>query len=839
MLAEFRVATRSLRRTPGFTVVAVLTLALGIGAVTAVFSVLNVVLLRPPPYPGHERLMVPFSTNPARGIDISRIGPADYLDWRREQVFEQLAIVDTLGRSFDLADEAGDPEQVRTIHVSREYFSVLGISKPALGRLFLPEESFFSAGVPRPCMLSYGLWQRRYSGRSDIVGQTVQLDGFPCPVVGVMPKDAQWPADTEILQPMMQRSADVNVPIPAEMRESASLILAAIGRLKVGRSLQQTNAMLDAIAKRTEQTYPKERKGWRNYVVPLHETLVGKSVRTSLLVSMAAVCCLLAIAVINVAGLLLARAITRRQEMQIRAALGASRWQLTRHLLAESAVLAAPAGVLGLLFSIGVLKLLSTLSLPGVPPLPLAQIDSGMFAVALGVSMLTALVCGLAPLVHTLRQELNPTVTHGSTRGLRMLNGLIVVEITLSVLLLVGAGLLVRSFMAIQRIDPGFQNERLLTFNVAIPSAMRADAAGDERQKILAIFRDLIGQLENSPGVATAALSSALPLGGGGEYFSTFFDVEGRSQTTDDGNRPAMMAGTITSDSDWYKASSNPAHHPAMMSVVGAGYFNTMGVRTLSGRDFDSRDTPDSPPVVIINEALAQRIFPNENPLGKRIRSSLGWDGYREIVGVTGNVRFMGRDDELRSLAYVPHAQWAWSAMTLNVRTVGDSSVALQRIRSYIKRTNPKLVVTEAKTMNEVLNRSMAPRRSGMTLIVFLSGTATLLAAIGLYGALSYAVAQRVREIGIRMALGARPINLLGAVVGQSLRLTLLGVALGLSAAALLTRWMAHLLYEVSAIDPTTFIAIALLLTGVALMACYLPARRAVRVDPISALRAE
>ena len=838
MFSDLKIAIRSLRRSPGFTVVAVLTLALGIGAVTAVFSLLSQLLLHPVPYPNAERLVVPFSVNQGRGIDISRIGVADYLAWKREQVFEHLAIIDTYGRSYDLTDELGEPEQARVVGVSSEYFVTLGIAKPLLGRTFRPEEHQLPFNAVRPCILSYGLWTRRYRSDPHIVGQTIQLDGNRRSVVGVMSQDALWPTDIDVMEPLFD--VPPGAPVPAKPPTGDFMIFAGIARLKADRSLDETNALLATIAKRTELAYPRERKGWSNHVVPLHEVILGRQARTSLLMSMAAVCCLLAIAVINVAGLLLSRAIARRQEMQVRAALGAGRWRLTRYLLAESAVLALPGVALGLLLAVWTLHVLSTLSSSGALPLPHVHVDSGMFAFALSVSMMTTVICGLAPLSHTLRRELNPAHRHGSTAGSRMLNGLIVAEITLSVLLLVGAGLLIRSFMAIQRIDPGFQSERLLTFAVNVPFPKQTDSAQsapNDPQLIVSAYHDIIGRLQSAPGVLSVTMSSALPVGGGGEYFSAFFRTEDSPEAPSGAAYPAFIGGAVLAENSWYGASPTATDHPAMVNVVGAGYFNTLGIRLIAGRDFDSRDTADGNPVIVINETLARRAFPDENPLGKRIR--WGLQGYREIVGVVGDVRFLGREDEVRALTYIPQTQWAHHAMMLTVRTAGEPSAVLSLVRSHLQKIHPGLVVSDARTMTDILERSVAPRRSAMTLVAVLAGAALLLAAIGLYGALSYTVAQRVKEIGIRMALGARPGSLLAMVVGEGLWLMLIGVAFGSAAALLLTRLMAHLLYEVSPTDPITFISIGLLLTGVALAACYLPARRATKVDPLVALRAE
>ena len=804
---DLRFGVRMLLKKPGYTVVAVLTLSLGIGSTTAIFSVVDAVLLRPLPYRDAERLVVPVSFSPSSGVDDGSVSYADHLDWKREQIFEHVAVIDNVTTGADLSGGTGEPERVQLALVSEDYFAVLGLS-PLVGRIFQADD--FNRHGTRSVVITHGLWQRRYGGDQRIIGQDIYLNGRPYPVVGVAPPDTLWPDDRDVIMPLAVE------PTNPDMQRRDNQIFAAIARLKPGANLEQASAAMATIAHRLEQDYPESRKGWSNRAVPLHDHIVGKQLRTSLWMLLAAVGFVLLITCANVANLLLARAATRENEMAIRLALGAGRVRLVRQLLTESFTLAALGGALGFLSALWGVDGLKALAPAATPRLAEVHVSATVLVFALAITGVTAILCGLIPALQTTRSDLNHTLKEstrqsaGGVHGQRSRSALIVAEVALSLVLLVGAGLMIRSFARVQQIDPGVQVDRLVTMEIIAPSVRYPDEV-----RVLAFYRSLIERLESTPGIESAAVSSALPLGGGGFYLGRSFLAQGR---------PEPPAGTDVGG-EW--------------NVVSPGYFGTSGTRLIKGRDFDDRDTETGNAVIIVNETFARRMFPNEEPLGKRVRSWRDENKLREIVGVVADVRYWGRDDELRGLVYVPHAQNVWRSMALSVRTRGDPSTVISSIREQIKTVDKDLALANLTTMTTVLDRSVASRRSSMVLLAAFSVAALLLAAIGICGVLFYAVAQRGHEIGVRMALGAQARDVLRLIMMQGFKLALLGVAIGLGASFVLTRLMKSLLYEVSTTDPLTFAAIALLLMLVALAACYLPARRATKVDPMVAIRYE
>jgi putative ABC transport system permease protein len=808
LMQNLRYGLRLLRKRPGFTLVAVLTLALGIGANTTIFSFVNTILLRPLPYKNADQLVVPISFNPSRGFDNSSITYADYLDWKNADIFEHVAVMNLLS-AVDVTGGEGDPEQVRVAQVSEDYFAVMG-TEALLGRTFLPED--YTAPSPVPgTIISYGLWQRRYGGDPEIIGQKIYLAGRPYPIIGVTAKDSTWPEPREVFAAL---TVGPN-PGPDLLRRD-NMIFSGIARLKAGVPQAQADAAMASIAARLEQDYPESRAGWSNRTISLRDYVVGKQLRASLLILLAVVGCVLLIACVNVANLLLVRAAAREREMAIRLALGASRWQLVRQLLTESMLLTLIGGGLGFLLAVWGVDLLKSVAPGDTPRLAQVHIDAGVLLFTLAASLVTAVICGLIPALQSSRADLQQALKESSrsaTGGARsrfVRHVLVVAEVALSLVLLIGAGLMIRSFMRVQQIDPGFRVERLVTLRLNTPSARYPDEA-----RVTAFYQRLIDSVQTAPGVESAAASSALPLGGGGLYLGRSFLVEGQ---------PEPPAST---------------DFQAQWNVISPGYYRTAGIRLIKGRDFDERDRADSNKVIIINETMARRLFGDDDPLGKRIRSWRDENQLREIVGVVEDVRYFGRDDDLRGLVYVPHAQNAWRTMMLTVRTYGDPASATSAIRAQIAAADKDLAVANLETMTTILNRSVAPRRASMLLLVAFGSIAALLAVIGIYGVLSYSVAQRAQEIGVRIALGARSSDVLRLVIAQGMRLTIAGVAIGLGAAFALTRLMASLLFSTSATDPLTFAAIALLLTLVALLACYLPARRATRVDPMVALRYE
>jgi putative ABC transport system permease protein len=807
-LRDLRFGARMLLKKPGFSLIAVFTLALGIGANTTIFSFVNGILLQPLPYKNADRLVVPQSFNVSRGSDDSSITYADYLDWKNEGVFEQVAALNLLS-SADLTGGDGEPERVDVAAVTEDYFSVLG-SNALLGRTFLAED-YNPPGPARALIITYGLWQKRFGGDPNIIGQKIYLNGRPYPVVGVMPKDSTYPADREVLAPF----AIGPNPGPDEMRRD-NMIYSGIALLKPDVPFSQVNAHMAGIAARLEQEFPESRKDWSNRAVNLRDYVVGKQARTSLLILLAVVGCVLLIACVNVANLLLVRAAAREREMAIRLALGAGRLRLLRQLLTESLLLTLIGGGAGVFLAIWGVDLLKSIVPADTPRLAEVTINAGVLLFALSASLATTLICGLIPALQSSSTDLQQALKESSrsaTGGKRtrfVRNALVVSELALSLLLLIGAGLAIRSFMRVQQIDPGLKTDRLITMTLNAPSLRYPN-----RERVIAFYKGIIDSVSAGPGVESAAASSALALGGGGFYLGRVFLIEGQPEP------PAS--------SDF----------PAEWNSITPGYFSTTGMTLLKGRDFNDRDRADGTKVIIINATMARRMFGDDDPLGKRIRSWRDENELREIVGVVEDVRYYGRDDELRGLIYVPHPQDTFRSMALTVRTQGDPASVAGVIRGQIAAVDKDLAVANIETMTTILNRSVAPRRAVMLLLAGFGIIAGLLAVVGIYGVLSYTVAGRVQEIGVRIALGATSTDVVRLVIVHGLKLTLVGVGIGAGVAFALTRFMQTLLYEVSATDLSTFGAVSLLLTAVALAACIVPARRATRVDPIEALRYE
>ena len=807
-LKDLRFGARMLAKKPGFTLIALFTLALGIGANTTIFSFVNGILLRPLPYKDADRLVVPISFNLARGSDDSSITYADYLDWKNEGIFEHVAALNLLNEA-DLTGGNGEPERVRVAAVTEDYFSVVG-SEALLGRTFLPED-YNPPGPARVLIISFGLWQKRFGADGNIIGEKIYLNGRPYPVVGVMPRDAIWPTDRDVIAPM---AVGPNPGPDLERRDN--MIFSGIARLKPDVPAAQANAAMAAIAARLEQDFPESRQGWSNRIVDLREYVVGKQARTSLLILLAVVGCVLLIACVNVANLLLVRAAAREREMAIRLALGAGRLRLIRQLLTESLLLTVIGGSAGFLLAIWGIDLLKSIVPGDTPRLAEVQIDAGVLLFALAASLGTTVICGLIPALQSSSTDLQHALKEssrsatGGTRTRFVRNALVVSELALSLMLLIGAGLAIRSFMRVQQIDPGLRTDHLITMTLNAPRIRYPDEA-----RTTAFYKNVIDSVSAAPGVESAAVSSALALGGGGFYLGRVFLVEGQPEP------PAS--------SDF----------PAQWNVVSPGYFTTTGIALLKGRDFEERDNAAANKVIIINATMARRVFGDEVPLGKRIRSWRDENELREIVGVVEDVRYYGRDDELRGLVYVPHAQDAWRSMALTVRTHTDPARTASAIRSQIAAVDKDLAIANVETMTTILNRSVAPRRALMVLLAGFGVIAGLLAVIGIYGVLSYTVAGRAQEIGVRIALGATSRDVLRLVIGHGMKLTLLGVGIGAGAAFGLTRFMSTILYGISPTDVVTFIGVSLILAGVALAACFVPARRATRVDPIEALRYE
>jgi putative ABC transport system permease protein len=803
MIADLRYAIRMLAKSPAFTFVAVVTLALAIGANTAIFSVVNAVLLRPLPYPQAEQLVGVFGTQPTLAEAPS--SPANFLEWRIEnQVFERIATWN--GQGFNLTG-TDKPERVIGARVSSDIFQLLGV-QPALGRDFTADED--RDGADRVVILSYEFWQRRFAGDPNAIRQTITLSDQTYTIVGVMPRGFAFPSTR----------AQIWTPVAFNAAERATRdtnFIDVVARLKPGVSLGQAQANMTAVAQSQAERYPQTNFGVGVKVVSLQEHMVG-NVRPMLVVLLGAVAFVLLIACANVANLLLARAAARHREMAIRGALGASRSRVVRLLLTESVLLAIAGGALGLIFALWSLDLLVSLKPANLPRLAEIDVNRTVFLFTAAVSVLTGILFGLAPAWQVSKSDLNEGLKESGRGGSdaprrqRMRALLVISEVALSIVLLIGAGLMIRSFTHLLAVDPGFKTDHVLTAFVSLPVAKYS-----KHEEQVAFFDRLLERLRNVPGVSAASVVSDIPLYGGS---STGFDVDGRPSAL-----PGQRAMTD------YR-------------IISPDYFAAMGIRLVKGRAFSRHDTETAPGVVIINETLAARYFAGEDPVGKRLDMSGAPKDLREIVGVVADVRNYGVDAEVKPEAFVPLLQSApgylsstSSALTIVVRSTIDPTALGQTLREQVQALDKDQPVSEIKTMEWYLADSMAQRRFNMLLLGVFAGLALLLAAVGIYGVIAYTVTQRTHEMGIRIALGARGSDILRLVFSNAMATTITGIVIGLGAAFGLTRLLQSLLYQVTATDPVVFATIPLLLLTVAAIATYLPARRAMKVNPITALR--
>jgi putative ABC transport system permease protein len=805
LLQDIRFAIRMLMKKPAFTAIAIITLALGVGANTAIFSVVNSVLLEPPPYKEPDRLVWVSHKD--------TFTPADFLDYRDQaQSFEQIAAFVSWGVNLTSKTE---PERVAGALVSSGYFSVLGVSA-LVGHTFTPEQEQDASA--RFVVLSHGLWERRFGADVGVVGSAVMLNGESFTVVGVMPRDFRhprgeaqvWGLAKRVVPELPFRSID-----PAQNRQLHYLNV--IGRLKPGVAIAEAQVEMETIALRLEQQYPDTNTGDRVTLASMQEHLVG-DVKLALMVLLGAVGLVLLIACANVANLMLVRASGRQREIAIRTALGARRGRIIQQLLTESMLMALIGGGLGLLLALWGTDLLISVSPGALPRLRDISLDGSVLAFTLLTSLITGAVFGLAPALQASKPDLNESLKEGSRgtgslRGARVRNALVVIEMALSLVLLVGAGLLINSFLRLANTDPGFKAEGVLS--------MRLSLSGDkyqEPEQQAAFYKQLLNRVETLPGVDSAGAIEVAPIFSRGAFYS--FIVEGVAQPSAEQRRE--------NSSGFHSISPN--------------YFNAMGTTFLAGRQFNEADTADSAGVVIINQTMADRFWPGESPVGKRISYGVNDDNspaWVEIVGVVGDVRHVGLDAEAAPEAYMPYPQAPYRFMTVMIRTTADPASLAGAVRSQVQAIDPQQPVYDFKPMKEVIADSLAKRRLNMLLIGIFATVALVLAAIGIYGVMSYSVTERTREIGIRVALGARMGDVVRLVVRQGMTLALIGIAAGLVAALLLTRLIESLLYKVSATDPVTFVAITLLLAAVAFVACYIPAWRATKVDPMVALRYE
>jgi putative ABC transport system permease protein len=815
LLQDVRYGARVLAKHKGFTAVAVLTLALGIGANTAIFSVVNELLLRPLPYRDSDRVAMLWEVGPD-GRHQNPTSRANFLVWREQaKSFEAIAAFSDQRANLT---GVGDPEEVPMQIASSGLFNVLGVDA-VVGRTFTKDD--VQPGAPPVAVLGYGLWQRKFGGDRGVVGRPITLNGLPYTVVGVVPSNFQWyirgrsgtgkPAEVWTL---------LTMPAPGSP-PSAFLgrFLSVVGRLKPGVSVGQADTELKTVESRIAQDSPTYNKGFGAEVIPVREQLVG-NVRPALWLLLGAVGFVLLIACANVANLLLARAASREKEIAVRTALGARRSRIVRQLLTESILLAVAGGACGLALAWWGIQALVAISPRDLISLQGVGLNLTVLGWTLGVALLTGVVFGLVPALEATRVDLNDTLKEGGkgasgqgsrSRGLR--SALVVAEVALALVLLVSAGLLVKSFSKLRKIDTGFSTENVLTMVVRLPDTQKYN----DDPEVVGFFRQAAERIRAIPGVRSVGIVNYLPLYGG-MGSATGFTIEGH---------PVALPG------------EGPGTN---VRVADSGYFGTMGIPLLRGRNFNEAEDTQARHVVIVSESLAQKYFPGEDPLGKVISVEMfDKPNPTQIVGVVGDVRYDSLTDAAEPTVYFPHPELTYSFMTLAIRTngAGDPADLTPAVRREISAIDPDQPVSDVRTMSQVMADTVGRARFSTLLFGLFAGLATLLAAVGIFGVMNYSVTLRTREIGLRMALGAQPSRVLVLVLRQGLLLTLVGVGVGLAGALALTRVMSSLLFGVNATDPATFAAIVPLLTIVSLVACYIPARRATRIDPLVALRYE
>jgi predicted permease len=811
LFKDFRYGIRSLLKRPGFTSIAVITLALGIGANTAIFSVVDAVLLRPLPFHDPERLVTLWERNPKQGYEQNPPAAGNFADWRdQNRVFSQMAIY-APSRKFNLAVE-DQPERIIGAAVSASLFELLGVN-PVQGRVFSSAEE--QPGRDQVVLISHDLWQRRFATDRNPVGKTITLDNKGYTIVGVMPEGFQFPGGSgTVLRTFTAPPAEVWVPLTLDaeaLRQRSSHSLFAIGRLKPGITVEQAAAEMDVIQQRLEQQYPTFYVGSNVRLIPLAEQVVGPA-RRPILVLWGAVVFVLLIGCVNVANLLLSRSASRKKEIALRAALGAGRVRIIRQLLTESLLLSFAGGIAGALLAAWGVHVLSAIVPTNFPRREEISIDVSVLGFTLFISILTSVIFGLAPALQSTKVDLTEALKvggkgSGTGAGRQRLRGLLVMaETALALVLLIGAALMIQSFLRLQHVSPGFKTDHVLTMELSLP------ANKYPREQRPAFFHDLLERSRVLPGVQAVAAAKHLPLTGDNMNFAV--NIEGRPFPP--GKSPGADCRFVTPE-----------------------YFKALEIPLIKGRRFSDSDGPQAPSVLLINEATVRRYFPNEDPLGKRL--VLGINGFTgEIVGVVGDVKHTGLDEKTNEEVYAAYAQAPfWTDMTLIVRTADDPMGVAGAVSNEIRALDKQVPIARVRTMETIAAESVAQPRF-RTLLLGLFGIAALvLAAVGIYGVMSYAVTQRTHEIGIRMALGAQVGDVRRLVIGNGMTLALIGVAMGLAGAFALTRLMGTLLFGVKPTDPPTFAAVSVGLIVVALLACYVPARRATKVDPLVALRYE
>jgi putative ABC transport system permease protein len=804
IIKDLRFALRGLRKHPAFMAIAIVTLALGIGGSTSIFTVVDAALLRGLPYKSPDRLYHLWEQTPQQAFSKREFSYPDFQDYQQNNVFDGLA--GYTGGGIILSG-LGDPENLNAPRVTANFFNVLGV-EPVLGRTFQSGED--AQNGPRVTVLTYGLWQRRFGGDPGVIGRALTLNGNSYTVIGVLPANFQFAL----------RPADLFVPYQPTQNQLTRRFMHGtnvIGRLKDGESVGEAQSEMDLIAGRIEQQYNDSHAGVKARVVPLNEEVIG-NVRPILLVLLGAVGFVLLIACANVASLLLTRSLSRQKEVAIRSALGASRLRVMRQLLTESLLLSLVGGAAGLLIAYwGVPALVSALpqsQLNAMPFLKSLHLNGGVLAFSFGLSLLTGLIFGLAPALQSSKLDLNEALKEGGRQtsagsGHRLRSAMVVTEIALAVVLLIGSGLMMKSLLRLLQTNVGFKTENVLTMTVILPPSKYTD----NNQQIN--FNDQLRERVHSlPGVSGAGTVNILPVNAGN---TTRFYIDGD---------PVPAPGTETE---------------ANIRTVSDDYFQALGIPVLAGRTFDTSDTPNGRGVVIIGKTIADRMFAGRNPVGMGLHYSSFPGPPDLIVGVVGDVKITGLDEAVKPVLYYPFRQSASTFSNLVVRTSSDPTALAGSIRNEVRNLEPDAAILNVRTMDEMIAQTPASfmRRFPALVISIFAGVALLLASIGIYGVVSYSVSQQTHYIGVRMALGASPSDILRMVLKQGLVLALLGVGIGVLAALGLTRLLSTLLYEVSANDVSTFAIVTGALFGVALLACYLPARRATKVDPLTALRYE
>ena len=799
MFQDLRFGFRMLLKTPAFTAAAILSLAIGIGATSAIFSVVNNVVLRPLPFPDPEQLVRIWHNKPPAGMTRMSVSAGNVNIWRNQtQSFEDVA---AFHQSAAVITGEGEPERISGAGVSNNLLPMLGY-QPIIGRNFLPEDN--RRGGEEVVILSHGLWQRRFGGDPAILGHSITFDHTRnLTIIGVMPPNADFPDNSEFWLPERVLATDSH-----GMRR-----LMVIARLKPGVTSEKAQDELTLINRQLQQQIPADYENWEAELQPLHESIVGQ-VRSGLLILFGAVGFVLLIACANVSNLLLARATVRQKEMAMRAALGAGRWRLTRQLLTESTLLALLGGAGGVLLAFWAVKGLIALNPPDVPRLAQVSLDVRVLAFTFFTTLVTGLVFGLAPSLHSSNPDLNQALKEGAVssggsrrwlRRFRLRDVLVVTQTALAVVLLVGAGLLIKSFATLRQVELGFEPANVVTVTLSPPF----NRLPKEFRKT-DYYRQLVESLQTMPGVEAAAATTSAPTTGA--FMNVTFLVAGRPEPPSSDTQRAFV------------------------TVVSPDYFRVIGNSLKGGRLFTANDNEGSPPVAIINETMARSYFAGTDPVGQRIEAQ---GQQLEIVGVTADVRQFALAEENRPSFYRPYRQEEVSFMTLVVKTAGDPASMIPALRNRILDTDKFTAITRILTLNDLISDSVAQPRFYTVLLAIFAGIALTLAALGIYGVIAYSVSQRTHEIGIRVALGSGPGRILRLVLGRGLILIVTGLGLGLAAAAAVTRVLTGLLFEVKATDPVVFAVIALLLFAVALAACFVPARKATQVDPLAALRHE